>query len=107
MKRITAFFAALLLAAPAVSQNNSPYSTARPPERFQEDGASIVLFVDDVSKVCGTPPKGRIIACVRKAENGTPIMVLPNPCLVKTEVYSHIVCHELGHINGWGGRHEE
>jgi hypothetical protein len=108
MKWIVALLCGLLLAAPAMPQNNSPYSTARPPERFQKDNAAVVVFVADVSTICGTLPDGyRIIACVRKSKSGAPIMVMPNPCLFPGEVFSHIACHELAHVSGWTGLHEE
>lgn len=99
---------AVVAAVPASTQYNSPYSTARPPERFQFDNAAVAIFTSDVSQICGTLPDGyRIIACVQRTKDGTPIMVLPNPCMFPTEQFGHIVCHELGHRNGWGGRHEE
>jgi hypothetical protein len=105
MKWTIALAALLFAASPAVPQE-SPYSTARPPERFQSDNATVAVFVADVTTICGPLPDGyRIIACVRKSKSGATIMVMPNPCLFRTEVYAHIACHELGHVNGW--RHEE
>lgn len=35
---------------------------------------------------------------------GRPTMVLPNPCAFPFSDYATLVCHELGHVNGW--RHE-
>lgn len=107
MKRLLAL-AAVFLAAPAASQYNSQQSVARPPDRFQGDNATVVVFVSDVSKFCQNAPDGyRIIACMKVTKEGTPVMVLPNPCQFRGELYGHIACHELGHRNSWSGNHEE
>ena len=107
MKRLIAL-AALLCAAPIAAQNNTPTSTSRPPERFQGDGVAVVFFVSDVSKFCGPVPEGyTVLGCLKRTAAGTPIMILPNPCKFRTEVFAYIACHEKGHSSGWTRMHEE
>lgn len=33
------------------------------------------------------------------------MMILPNPCTYAGDPFAEIVCHELGHVNGWSPAH--
>lgn len=70
-----------------------------PPTRFQSDAGFIAIFSDAaVAELC---PK-KAIACVRATKDGTPVMVMPNPCRRPAiEYFGTVACHELGHVNGW------
>lgn len=96
----------MLAVNPALPPNSTPYSSSAPPMRYRGDNAPGTLFVSDVAPYCGpSDPGHRIIACSGD-KNGTPIIVLPNPCpLADVEVYARIACHELGHRNGWPPLH--
>ena len=60
----------------------------------------------EIQRVCeakfGAPPAGmRTNAC----DTGER-MVMPNPCnFPDTDRYAHLLCHELGHANGWPPTH--
>lgn len=89
--------------ADAPPPNSTPYSSATPPVRYQADNVAVVFFVNDVSPLCGKSdnPKYTILAC----QSGEKI-ALPNPCrFAEREFYARIVCHELGHRNGWAALH--
>ena len=65
-----------------------------PPAEYQGDVRAVIEFVaaDKVSDRCGTAA----MAC-----GGNPA-VMPNPCRFnKDDPYARLLCHELGHVNGW------
>lgn len=78
-----------------------------PPERYRGDTFAIVLFgnQETVTKLCGAADEQDYVkvACA----NGAPrIMVAPNPCqIAEVDLYAAILCHELGHLNGWAATH--
>lgn len=87
--------------------NSTPFSDGIPPVRYQKENGSIVLFLDDISTVCGKSgdPKMILIACQFEKDKA-PILVLPNPCkFAGIDWYARIACHELGHRNGWPRLH--
>jgi hypothetical protein len=96
------------LAAGALAPHSTLYSDGTPPARFQSDSAAIILFVsgDGVEQLCGKSPPGlRTMACTKTPPDKPPLMVMPNPCLVEYDYYAHLLCHELGHVNGWPATH--
>lgn len=115
----------VLLIAAAVASNPAPaapvqhsgvlrspdsFGEVLPPDRYQGDGAAIVLFghQDTIARLCGKPGPDGIgpLACTGTLKDGTPIVVVPNPCIAaRAELYAAILCHELGHVNGWPGTH--
>lgn len=111
-KAFAAVLAAIMCASAAPAQTpgyNTPYSSAMPPERFRGDGAAVVFFVSDVEAYCGpSDPGKRVIACARRTRDGTPVIVLPNPCPIAElgDPYAIVACHEAGHVSGWGANHE-
>lgn len=74
-----------------------------PPAHMRGDAMATVAFTANPERLCGTPPAGmRIAGCLRPYPGGAHIMVVPNPCpYAATEPYARIVCHEMGHVNGW------
>jgi hypothetical protein len=107
MKRLLA--AALLIGAapPADGQ----WSDATPPVRFQGPITAILMTVppEAMNAACGsTPPPGTIVlACTRWLEGGSPVIIMPAPCLYDaTDEYAHVLCHEGAHTRGWSGNHE-
>lgn len=95
-----------LIALGATGIGTAVYS-GMPPERFQGDGAAVVFFTSDVESLCGVKPPYRILACHRRI-NGTSYIVLPNPCPYGAagDDYAVLACHELAHRNFWSGMHE-
>lgn len=87
---------------------HGPIYSGMPPERFQGDGAAVVVFLSDVEQLCGPAEPGfKKLACAFKGKDGVPVLVLPSPCpLGEVESFARLTCHELGHRNGWGGNHE-
>ena len=109
MKWIVAL-AALLCAAPTTPQETgpgTPFFAGMPPVKYQANNAQVVVFTSDLRQFCGAPEPGMVIlGCARKMGN-TPVLFLPNPCLLgDREFYARIACHELGHRNGWTALHE-
>jgi hypothetical protein len=82
-----------------------------PPLRFQGNTAAVVIFTDrtGIDSACGVAPPGyQIIACTRRTADGTPVVTMPNPAPYgDTEFYARIMAHELGHVSGWSGMHEQ
>ena len=112
MKTLLALLAAPLLAAPSVPTHNpvtehGPIFAGRPPERFMREQGGIILFVGDVTQMCGPAPAGYTkYGCAFENDNGIPVMVVPHPCLVVGDFYADLLCHEQGHWAGWSGNHE-
>lgn len=75
------------------------YDAIVPPRRYRENNGAVVQFVSDheLAKVCGR----EAVACVKTVGMASVVYVL-NPCRVlRRDEYSTILCHELGHVNGW------
>ena len=80
-----------------------------PPIQYQGDNIAPVIFVDpsQIDFLCGSsPPPYKTLACVtwQKVEGkAVPVMAVPNPCGPQWagEGFAYIMCHELGHVNGW------
>ena len=100
----------LILAAAAALAPGSSFDDGRPPARFQGD-ATVVLEVTDqagIERTChalfGAPPPHLKTNACHTGER----MVMPNPCLAPPEeTYARMLCHELGHANGWASTHDE
>lgn len=98
------------MAAAAVATATAPslYSDARPPVRFQSD-ATVSLQLSNqagIDRAChplfGPPPAGMKTDACEVAGR----IVAPNPCAYPdTDAYAHLLCHELGHANGWPRTH--
>lgn len=96
---------------PVAKVSHATMNDGLPPERFRGNNAAIVIFADraGIDQMCGVAAPGyRIVACKFDLQNGAPVIVMPNPCpLGSTENYARVMCHELGHVNGWTGEHED
>jgi hypothetical protein len=103
--------AAVLLAAVAapLAPHSTLYSDGTPPDRFQKDGAAIVMFVstrDQMDAICGKAPPGlKTMACTHMEDGKPAIVTMANPCGVTYDYYAHLLCHEMGHVNGWPRTH--
>ena len=73
----------------------------RPPVRYQGDAIAGVVFTTEahVQRMC--PQVRHAVGCTV----GSAIYV-PNPCRWN-DPYATLLCHELGHVNGWTANHEE
>lgn len=96
---------ALAFAAATLAPNSSPINDGYPPIRFMGEATAVVVFVDDVSSLCGKAPPGYVVLACAVPENHA--IALPNPCFerFKDEQFAKIACHEKGHINGWPETH--
>lgn len=77
-----------------------------PPERFMGSAGVLTFFLtkEEITKACGDDN----LACVIRSKDGGTFMVLPNTCelvVSRVEIVAAILCHELGHVNGWPGEH--
>ena len=99
-----------VLAAVAAPSAPALFSDAKPPARFQGP-TTVVLQVTDqagIDRVChplfGKPPAGMKTDACHTGEK----VVLPNPCTFpQSDGYARMLCHELGHANGWSANHED
>lgn len=83
-----------------------------PPSYYRRplDGSDLSVtmkFVSavDLSKWCHQPP-GSAGACTLRDRKGHVTIVAPNPCASSAD-YAILLCHEIGHANGWGGQHPD
>lgn len=76
--------------------------TRRPPMRMQGDARAVLEAIEPeaIESVCGPDT----LACMRDVSH-SPTVVMPNPCAFPWDPYAVLLCHELGHVNGW--RHAE
>jgi hypothetical protein len=90
---------------------NGTMNSGMPPLRYQGNGAAVVIFTDraGIDEACGVAPEGfRIIACTKHTSDGVGVIFMPNPAPYgETEFFARIMSHELGHVNGWSGNHEQ
>lgn len=83
----------------------------QPPAQDQRDTFVGVQFgsTATVRANCGrTPSGGWAGGCERRDGTRIPLLIVPNPCGVP-EPYALMLCHEIGHAEGWevwhGGGH--
>jgi hypothetical protein len=92
-------FAALLCVASCAS--------ITPPTQYQRDAEARVTFLsarNDAIARCqmlGAPQGAQ--ACGGAAG----FIVAPNPCVYAGDPYADLLCHELGHVNGWPASHPQ
>lgn len=100
---------ALALFSPAlVSAVPSYVDSGMPPVRFRADNAAVVIFTgrQGIDQMCGVAGPNYIVLACTHSINGTPVVTMPNPCgYGDTEAFAKIMCHEMGHVNGWPADH--
>lgn len=92
------------------SKKSSLYSDDWPPKRFwtkspsQQTRLIITYDQNEVDRLCGGgDPMWTTLACSDSANN---TVAMPNPCTYPaTDFYAQILCHEIGHLNGWPPNH--
>jgi hypothetical protein len=84
--------------------------TVLPPVSRRSDVRVVVEFLapDAIASACAGAEVaegtwGEALGCTVMWP-GRPTIVLPNPCSFPWDDYAALVCHEVGHVNGW--RHE-
>ena len=75
----------------------------RPPQRFQGDASAVVVFTTE-GHVQSRCPVARPAVAVGCTSGG--VIYVPNPCRWR-DPYAVLLCHEIGHISGWSGLHED
>lgn len=79
---------------------------SEPPARYQGAAFALAQFADTatVLRVCGgsAHEAGVMVeACVRNS-----VIIAPNPCQWPgSDTYAQLLCHEMGHVNGWPANH--
>lgn len=77
-----------------------------PPVEFRGNARVEIQFVDsaNLSSSCGGGASLKM-GC-RSTRDG--VIYMPNPCelVEQNQRYADVLCHELGHANGWAGDHE-
>lgn len=89
-----------MILALALMAVEPPHVIPEPPARFQHDQNVDVFFTND-SGITSNCPEGSYSCANDK------IIFLPNPCTIKGDWFAAVVCHELGHVNGWTQEHEK
>lgn len=76
-------------------------SAAAQPRQYRGDATVTVRFANptDVEGLCAMIGAPNSAACANDQ-----IMIVPNPCRYHG-YYAEILCHELGHVNGWPPDH--
>lgn len=97
-----------LLAVTALVAQVGFFSNATPPVRYRHNATLTVDLQDQaaISRTCqslfGRPPPGAQTNACFTGERA----ILPNPCTFpKSDIYAHLLCHELAHRNGWPATH--
>jgi len=88
----------------ALAQNSTYYSDGMPPERFRANRKVMIQFGGqaDIERVCGKAPCNMIMLACQPPN----LLMLPNPCKYgPSDEFAKLVCHELGHLNGWPATH--
>lgn len=88
-------------------------SNGWPPTKYAGDITVPVLFASNVSEACIAAglkdygPAYEIQGCTLSTADGKPIkIIVSNPCRASPQgSYGRIVCHEIGHANGWPADH--
>ena len=101
-------FVTLLAAAAAALSAPSYYTDQTPPERFRRDTTVRLQITgqDGINQAChkafGPPPPGmKTDACEIDGR-----VIAPNPCAFPaSDAYARLLCHEIGHANGWPASH--
>jgi hypothetical protein len=81
-------------------------ANAYPPTRFiKHRNITTVAFAtpEGIALACGGAV-GEIIACASVDAGDGNWIAAPHPCQFPNDPYAVVLCHELGHNNGW--RHE-
>lgn len=75
-----------------------------PPQRYQGDNVAVLTFSASAPADCagGSREFGVTVeACTRGN-----LVTVPNPCAWPgSDPYAQLLCHELGHVNGWPSNH--
>ena len=71
------------------------------PRSYQHATRVVVQFEtpENVASLCAMLGVENAVACANEQ-----VIIMPNPCLYAGR-YPGILCHELGHVNGWGADH--
>lgn len=97
----------LAMTFPTSTAEWRPKSPLYPPIAYQQDASAVAIFAgaDTIQEICASTAKAgphEIILGCEGEKDGAAIVALPNPCLMPhTDFYAAILCHELGHVNGW------
>lgn len=115
MSRLTAFLVCILIAATAgvlltgeiTRYEASGWGThaSIPPEQYQNDGVYRTHFMASAALECRSRfGLHSVEACASHLETEA---WMPNPCAAfwRGDRYADLMCHELGHMNGWPGDH--
>lgn len=119
MKALALFAGLLALATPVAAQAptvpeiktgpGTRYFAGLPPARYVKGGFVTVLFVhpDQLYEACGAPRVAgmELKGCARMMKSGQKAVIVPHPCVALDGQYTVVLCHELGHHQGWPGDH--
>lgn len=90
----------LLVAAVLAGSPVLDTPSAIPPKQFRYSRQVDVAFVEDPSTYPGCEPAPGFVSrgCFISERQ---LIIMPNPCNYPKDYYARVLCHELGHRNGW------
>lgn len=84
-----------------------------PPVKFQHNAVPVVLvtvYNTNDDSTCGKAGPGYVTQGCETTVKGAPVITVPNPCTYPEASdeysYAHLLCHEMGHANGWNAAHD-
>lgn len=119
MKKIIIILSALLAVASCERDNaaeliSAPAPTVHdgsPPARFRGANDARVVFSDNVGRDCvdaghkiGFRARTDLTNACAVLGGPETVLIVKNPCRESGE-YARVLCHELGHVNGWPVNH--
>lgn len=93
-----------LLLAGCASTHQIQGAASMPPERYQQSRPVMVEIVSPEMVASRCIQRGAVVPAMACAN--TEFITMPNPCQYQ-DWYARLLCHELGHVNGWPAHHPE
>ena len=111
---VTTLFAAIIVVLLALSARAQPMHRDKPilpPLEYDHPYTGkikvrVVQTIEEIKELCDLP-FARALACMYRSFNTCVIVILPDETLYgKGWDPWHVMRHEIGHCNGWSGKHE-
>jgi lysozyme len=78
-----------------------------PPQRYTKNTSTYVYFATAAQIAVQCSDDGKPDPNIEACSSGPPNKaVMPNPCIFPAaDNYARLLCHEIGHLNGWANNH--
>jgi hypothetical protein len=86
--------------------HNTPNFDGWPPARYAGNAAAYVHFTDQKRISARCDEKGDPLPSEACSFGPPNEIYMPNPCsFPPSDDYARLMCHEIGHLNGWPDNH--